>query len=279
MLINFFIVGAPKAGTTSLHYYLDQHPDICMSSIKEPNYFSASDISDLYYGTQPVDVYDEYLALFSGENKVLGEASVSYLYYEGVAARIAAYNPEAKILIVLRNPTDRAFSHFSMDSRLGFCNVELAEIFDRPEEHPLYYRQFISLGNYSNQVRRYLDVFDAKNIKICLYEDLKTKPEFFVDELFSFLNLTSIEVDFTNKNKALVPKNKVLSTLYQQPKFRSLVTSVLPENILDRVKKGVFTRGSELRTVDEEMYNRLRSYYAKEIDSLRSLTGLEFLSW
>ena len=137
MKVNTFIVGAPKAGTTSLHYYLQQHPEVCMSAIKEPNFFTAANVSDLYYDVDPILNEDDYHLIFSDlKKKVVGEASVSYLYYPLIADKIFEYNPKAKIIILLRNPVQRAFSHYLMDKRLGLCNVSLLEVIENPQKHP-----------------------------------------------------------------------------------------------------------------------------------------------
>ena len=123
MLVDFFIVGAPKAGTTSLFYYLNKNKGICMSSIKEPNFFSSQDlkIQKIYYDSLILDNLKEYERIFTPKNKqqIIGEASVSYLFYPNVANRIFDYNPRSKIIIILRDPVERAFSHYSMDLR--FC--------------------------------------------------------------------------------------------------------------------------------------------------------------
>ena len=104
MKVDFFIVGAPKSGTTSLYHYLNQHSDINMSIVKEPNYFSAEELKrqDLYYKAKIISVIDEYNNLFERKknNQLLGEASVSYLFYSDVAGKIKSYNPDAEIIIL-----------------------------------------------------------------------------------------------------------------------------------------------------------------------------------
>ena len=114
MKVDFFIVGAPKAGTTSLYHYLNQHPAIEMSRIKEPNFFSSKSLkeSGTYYRSIIVDNQEDYHSLFNlgNEGVLFGDASVSYLFYNDVANKIKNYNHLAKIIIVLRNPIERAFS-------------------------------------------------------------------------------------------------------------------------------------------------------------------------
>src|SRR6185436_11499315 len=100
-LPNFFIVGAPKAGTTSLYYYLKRHPEVFMSHIKEPNYFAYDETvkQHLYHKEKGVGTFEEYKKLFAtanGQYKAIGEASVSYLFYPSVAERIKKMVPQAR---------------------------------------------------------------------------------------------------------------------------------------------------------------------------------------
>ena len=165
MKVGIFIVGAPKSGTTSLYYYLNEHPEILMSSAKEPDYFSDKEILDqgLYYGKSRIDSLIKYNNLFSKRDneKFLGDASVSYLFYPEVSNRIKEYNPESKIIIMLRDPIHRAFSHYLMDYRLGLTSKSFVEEFNNQES--LNFQQHFLLGNYYNQVKKYLEVFETEN--------------------------------------------------------------------------------------------------------------------
>src|SRR4051794_4060836 len=114
MMPNFFIVGTPKAGTTSLYHYLEEHHDIYMAPIKETNFFSYHEIKSqgLFYNEEHISSLNQYQEQFKSvkNEKAVGEASVSYLYYPSVPLKIKEFNPKAKIIIVLRNPIDRGFS-------------------------------------------------------------------------------------------------------------------------------------------------------------------------
>ena len=156
---NFFIVGAAKAGTTSLHRYLEQHPQVFMSSVKEPRFFEAGweKIGKARF-LIPARIAGEreYLQLFkeAGESKAIGEASPSYLYDEEAPYLIKEKIPKAKIIISLRDPIDRAYSQYLHFVRAGietkpFCDALFNELGD-------YY---VQPGQYSDQVRRYLEVF------------------------------------------------------------------------------------------------------------------------
>ena len=153
-LPSFFIVGAPKAGTTSLYHYLEEHPEVYMSPIKETNFFSSKQMQEqeLYYDATPIQSKNQYLELFKdvSQEKQVGEASVSYLYYTGVAKKILEFNPKAKIVIMLRNPVERAFSHYLMDKRLGYLHLLLWMLY-KSQKNFIALSTICALGNYFHQ--------------------------------------------------------------------------------------------------------------------------------
>jgi sulfotransferase family protein len=170
MLPNFFIIGAAKAGTTSLYHYLEDHQEVFMCSVKEPNYFSYDDIirQNLYYSEKGFGNKEEYEALFKDvtSEKAIGEASVSYLFYEKTPTKIKAVVPDAKIIIILRNPVDRGFSHFLMDKKLGYISLVFEDVIFKRVQHKnidLYYQQYVELGLYHEQVKRYKDCPDGRH--------------------------------------------------------------------------------------------------------------------
>ena len=216
---NLFIVGAAKAGTTSLHKYLDQHPDIYMAPIKEPHHFS-SDINfeefnenykqqvrfDLKrYLTQKrltnkhiafIEDKEKYLELFREANneKYFGEGSNGYLYSKVAAKEICDFNPHARIIILLRNPVDRAFSHWLMDFRntdndIGNFVEALEADYKGKYKGWGVSHLYVELGRYSNQVKRYLDNFPKEQIKIFLYEDFRKNNLHVLNDIFRFLGV------------------------------------------------------------------------------------------
>jgi len=195
---SFFIAGAPKTGTTSLYHYLNQHPEIYMSPVKEPCYF-ASEVRLQHFsrefeshakssnrrlskylegpmaGVDPggiVSNWEDYLKLFknvAGE-KAIGEASVCYLWSPTAASNIRARIPEAKILMILRDPAERAFSQYMQYAANGLVRRAFREQDEssahntRHEFNPLY--PFLEYGQYYEQVKTYLDLFPRANVRI-----------------------------------------------------------------------------------------------------------------
>jgi hypothetical protein len=221
---NFFVIGAQKAGTTSLYHYLDQHPEVYMSPRKEPHFFEG--MQSIYRRPDrrlaPVTDLEDYRSLFRGvtDEKAIGEASTSYIYSARAPVLIRRSVPEAKIIAVLRNPADRAYSNYLHCVRGGsepiasFAEALRAEeMRTRDNWAPLWY--YKQKGFYYPQVKRYLDTFDASQVRIYLYDELRAKPFDVLRDIFGFLGADETFVpDLTvEHNTAGLPRNKALYAL------------------------------------------------------------------
>lgn len=208
-LPNFLIIGAAKSGTTSLYHYLKQHPDVFMPSMKEPSFFAhetnltfnESNTSSVFSETvknNTVTTLQDYLALFDGvtTEDAIGEASPVYLYATEAPLIIKKYIPNVKLIVILRNPVQRAFSNYTHFVRSG---EEKAENFksalkyecSRIDKNWHWFWYYIQAGFYAKQLKRYYDVFDASQIKVVLYEELKENPVSMVQNIFDFLGVDS----------------------------------------------------------------------------------------
>ncbi|MFL2570223.1 MAG: sulfotransferase family protein [Flavobacteriales bacterium] len=279
MKVNTFIVGAPKAGTTSLHHYLNQHADVSMSSVKEPNFFSSKEVESLFYNSKCVDDSNDYHKLFSIEKRqIRGEASVSYLFYENVPKRIHNYNSEAKIIIMLREPIERAFSHYLMDCRLGFCSEKLEDIIADPQSYPQYFQQYLELGNYYSQLKRYHDIFGKEQLLVIFYEDFKTDTKKVMKSVFSFLQIEQQEIDFSIKNPFLAPSNILISKLYKFNIIRKGVKTFMPERLLSLITSKYFsTKSKPILSYDIEQ--QLKAFYKSDVFQLEKLLNTDLARW
>jgi len=287
MLPNFFIVGAAKAGTTSLYEYLRGHPDIFMACPKEVNYFSYDDLKgqNLYYDYYKVKHLQKYRRLFAkAVNKpAIGEASVSYLFYQSVPERIKSLIPCAKIIIILRDPVERAFSHYLMDWRLGYVNVDFKKIFlnkNAHKFHNLYYQQYILLGLYYDQVKRYLDVFGNDRVRVFFFEDLKSNTDSLMKSIFDFLH---IDPGFTPLSKQWyntfnVPKSSPIRSLYGNHFIRFIIKKCSPKKLQSIMKENLFIHGQKPR-LDDEIVTLLTDYYLDDIKKLEKLLKVDLSAW
>ena len=282
MKVGVFIVGAPKAGTTSLFHYFNAHPEIKMSSEKEPDFFSDKELLEqgLYYGGSRIDTLEKYNKLFSErkEEKMLGEGSVSYLFYSEVPLRIKEYNPKSKIIIMLRNPIERAYSHYLMDYRLGLTSESFESEFHKKKG--LNFQQYFLLGNYSSQIKRYLDVFGKENIHIVWYSDFKKNSEKEVKEVFNFIGVnSSFKIDFeTIHNSFTMPKNNFIRKIYSAVWLRKILTLMFPSKLIKSVRS-LFIREGNKPKLQEGLRKKIQLYYQNEIKELEQVLSVNLDRW
>ncbi len=293
-LPNFFIVGAAKAGTTSLWRYLLQHPDVFMPSdimYKEPAYFS--DIKGIRN-------LDEYEALFSGvtAEKMIGEASTAYLTSPESPVRIKDKIPKAKIIIMLRNPIDRAYSLYNWMACNGYEPVESfesaleAEIINRngsdtfKHSAPEYYYNYLYYhsGLYSEQIRRYLDNFSREQLCFIIFEEFKANVKQEVNKVFAFLGVDdSIIPDFKIHNSGNTPYSASLQffirqelSQYLRPPFSN--PHPLRNEIIAKLMK-LNTKSDKSQAVDESMRKVLREKYTQDVQKTSELIGQRLSNW
>ena len=194
---EFFLVGAAKSGTSSLYMYLTQHPRVFVPPVKEPHFFSDFHHPALAY----IDSLDKYLALFEAcpPGALAGDASTSYLYSHGAPGKIKALQPEARILAILRNPIDRAYSFYWHNRRdfhepLSFEAALDAEP-ERISQRAGFASHYLRSGLYHDQVRNYLDAFGRDRVRIWLTEDLQADATAVCREAFEFLGVEPLAVD------------------------------------------------------------------------------------
>ena len=278
MKANTFIVGAPKAGTTSLHYYLDQHKDVCMSTVKEPNYFSYEEVSSLFYDATSISNTTSYHKLFKEEKKVLGEASVSYLFYDNIPKRIYEYNAKANIIIMLRNPVERAISHYLMDQRLGYCSLSLDDIINNRDIHRLFFQQYLELGLYYQSVKRYLDTFGEDQVHILFYTDFKRDTKRLMSDVFHFLKIDDATLDFSVQNSFLSSNNAFISYAYKLSWVRKGLKYLIPKRYVRSVKNYFFTKHDK-PTFSDSLLAQMNAFYLRDITQLESLLNLDLSQW
>ena len=286
MKVDFFIVGAPKAGTTSLYHYLNEHPQVVMSSQKEPDYFSDNAIHEqgMYYGKNRVNTLDKYESLFAQkESVVYGEGSVSYLFYDNVAEDIKKYNPNAKIIIMLRNPIERAFSHYLMDYRLGLVSDSFENIITKKSKHKnahLFYQQYIEVSKYATQIQRYLDFFEKDSILFIDYDDFKKNVSETVDLTYNFLNISAeFSADINTKyNTFTMPKNKVIRFIYSFVFLRKILTFLFPIYFVRNIR-GFLFKVDEKPELLKETRSLLRKIFNDDIRKMEEVLGNDYSKW
>lgn len=207
-LPDFLLVGAAKSGTSSLYSYLVQHPEVFLPAVKEPNYFAyrgmpldtggpkAADMLEKLLHKKTVTRLDEYKALYSPAKtgQTSGDCSPRYLYYPNAPEAIHELIPEARIVMILRNPIDRAYSHYLMNRQR---DLEPEDLFlqaahlenERIEQGWGWDWHYLQVGMYGQQLQRYYKRFPAENILIILHDELVADVQGVVRKIFQFIGV------------------------------------------------------------------------------------------
>lgn len=284
---NFLVAGAGKAGTTSLHDYLAQHPDVFMSTFKEPNYF----VPDYGY-----DNWEDYLALFAGarDEKAVGESSTGYLYCENSPSWIKSVLGQVKIILILRNPATRAASLYWWMLREGYENAPtFAEALQLESSRMRnsafrdtclqFYPDYLyyTTGLYSEQVRRYVDTFGEKNVQIHIFEEFVKRPLETCRDIFNFLDVDpnfrpTTEVHNQARVPASVPLQYWLRT--KAPRyFRFVPAKIRQKCVLSLMNFN--TRKGSLPSHDLQLERSLMERYRNDISRLEQLLNRDLSFW
>jgi hypothetical protein len=299
---NLFIVGAAKCGTTSLYYYLSQHPEVFNCPVKEPNHFITQFQIDSLYGNlkQYKKLWSsylglsKYLALYSNAKsfRITCDASVNYLRYaKEIAGKIKEFNDEAKILIILRNPVDRLFSHYHHSVRDGSITETLENLLTFEEEYCKMenntWYSYKKYGLYYDNVKHYLDTFGQDKALILFNEDLESNPQKVLSHVCDFLMIDASfvpKIDFTKQNAAYLPKNPKISHLLNKYSQYSMLWSglkkIFPIQLLRRLKTIINPSIPYQETLtNKKTIQQLKAYYKEDITKLETLVNRDLSAW
>lgn len=291
MHVNFFIVGAAKSGTTSLANYLSQHPNIFIPLIKEPKYFSFDENTFPHHGpgdeivdANVVKSKSDYESLYADydEKVCMGDASVDYLFFDGVAERIKEYNPAAKIIIVLRNPVERAYSAYMHLVRDGREKLSFEDALEKEQERAAqnweFFWQYREVGMYSSQVKRYYSVFPENQIMVTLFDDFVNDAQGFVNNVASFLEIDSDwEVDTSKRlNESGIPENRILHNIMNKKNYaKSLLKWLIPAATRSILKDKITSRNLKKKSMPDSAREKLLHYYANDVLELEKILKIE----
>lgn len=300
---NFLIVGAAKSGTTSLYEYLKVHPQIYMPEAKEPLYFISEIIEeqdkDLWMqkiikkypnGRAHINKWNDYIKIFkNGEKaKAVGEASATYLYYYNHSIpKIIDKLGDIKIIIILRNPIEKAFSQYKYLKRgrsepLNFKEAIKAEK-DRIDRGYCFLYHYTNHGLYYEQVKAFLDNF--KNVKVILNEQLNTKPEETIKELYKFLevdiNITPTSYEKHNVSN-YIPKNPKLNDFfnYKPVKYiRKRTLNLISPIFYQNIRNYFLNKNSIDMVIPKNVKEVLMNTFWDDINKLEKLLNIDLSSW
>jgi hypothetical protein len=286
---NFLIIGAMKSGTTALYYYLEQHPEVYMSPVKEPNFFSSRGQENAVGAVTHIGTYEDLFRGVSGE-KAIGEASHCYLYEPRAAAEIRRYIPGAKLIAILRNPIDRAYSHFLHMVRSGTEPLDDFAQALRVDEVGVHkertFQDYIGRGLYYSQLKRYLGTFPREQVRVYLYEDLSGAPISTVQDALRFLEVDDSFVPDVSlrRNVSGYPKYNTLDRLLRsQSRVKHALKIYLPARLRWRLSEAfddLKTRNLvEPPPIQPEVRHQLISVYREDILKVQELIHRDLSGW
>lgn len=299
---NFFISGAPRCGTTALYTYLSEHPRVFVSEVKELNYFAA-DFPHLHKIAFRSEA--DYLRLFQKSDErhlAVGEASPFYLYSEVAFERMRAFDPQAKVLLTLRNPVDFIHSYHQLNlSLLREDEPDLAKAWDlqdarrRGEHLPPGAREprlllYGEMGRFSVHLQRLQKFFPPQQVKIFLFDDFRRNPRQVYEETLAFLNVPSDgRTVFPQINAGFGNRSALLARVFHppQPVYRALMRlvsvfgPVFMKNafrLYDRLER-MNTRKADRAALDPALRERLTAYFRPDIEILAELIDRDLSHW
>lgn len=276
MLPNFLIAGAAKSGSSSLFYYLGKHPDVLTSKVKEPGFFTK------YWREKDLAWYESFFDHWAGESAI-GEATVEYMVDENAPGRISQVLPNVKLIFILRNPVERAWSHYWHRVKNGEERRSFEDILSSgdKDEYPIKY------GLYATQIERYLQFFDITQMKFVILDDFKEAFKGTIQGIFHFLGVDpTYRIDYEGKiNVARIYRIKQLSyvahAIRSSDRIKNLIPSTIyplfqrPFRFLDELNKRPF----QLPPLPVRHREYLQKLYSEEIKRLQGLIGRDLSAW
>lgn len=282
---NVFIGGVQKSGTTSLHYFLSKHPDIFIPQIPEELHFF--DIDENY--AKGLDWYRAFFSQWQGE-PIVGQTSPLYIYQPEVPARIKNFNPDAKFIFILRNPIDRAYSHYWNSVRFGYETLSfeeaLAQETVRINKNSRFRRHYsyVDRGRYTKQLLRYYELFPRENILVLLFDQLKKSYIDIGDLCGQFLDIDPDKFVYSEeqksvRNKAKIPRfiflQRLISKQYEKLSRHEQFNIPLAVQVIEKINY----KDIKYIPMKEETKLKLLAEFKNEIINLQELLDLDLKSW
>jgi hypothetical protein len=211
--LDFIVAGAQKCGTTALHYFLEKHPNIALPDKQELHFF---DNEDLFSKKVNYNLLHESFKP-TGKSIVAGENTPSYIYWKPAIERICNYNKAIKLIILLRNPVLRAFSHWNMQRERGFDDLDFLDAVKeesnrQQEASPFQSRRFsyIDRGFYSEQVERVFRFFPREQVKVIKFEEFRKNQPAVLNSIFTFIGIKPLG-NIRNKERNPIPYQREIT--------------------------------------------------------------------
>ncbi len=292
--VDFFIAGAPKCGTTSLHFYLSQHAGIALSDPKEPHFFG-TDMG----GYQHHAIIDDYHAMFDGiGDRICGEASVFYLMSADALEQVKAYNPSAKIILMLRDPKQMLPS---LHAQLVFTQDEDVESFekawdlrdardtgsdaDSKRARSMVPLRYGSCAKYGAQLERLYTHFPKEQVHVALFEDFKADAEGCVRDMLKFLEIEDLSAsfDYALQNPNTVNRSATLTRILRHPpawlmRIRKMISGAWISKLRTTLLNAN-TVAKKRDALPARIYDEIDATYREDVQKLAQILDRDLSHW
>jgi hypothetical protein len=275
---NFFIVGGSKCGTTNISYYLNLHSKVFVSKLNEPYYFCKWDLPNNFKRESMIRDEVKYLELFKNAKteKVIGEATPSYLHSPNSAYKIKERFPDSKIIISIRNPIERAHSGYFSNEFMRKDNLSFREMIDSHkklmDKNEFYIYNILEPGFFSKHIKRFQDNFTSDKIKVIVFEDYVKNTEKSIESILEFLELDT-DFEFTEQPKRgyRIPKNKISKMTLENKTIRKISTFFIPTVTRQQIGERFMLKETEKSVMSLKERNYLKEIYEDDVKKLEML--------
>ncbi|MDM8553363.1 sulfotransferase [Desulfococcaceae bacterium HSG7] len=303
MKVNLFSIGAMRAGSITIYHYLNQHPEIFMSPIKEPYYFvaeyhrrkieaggiisqSEQTAANRILNSGKYRTSKAYQTLFEGAESYtyIGEGS-HYLHHPLTAKLIHEHNPVSKVIISLRNPIDRIYSEYLLYLRDGKIDVSFSEFIKSRivwnEENNTWQALRLNKGFYSTLVPPWLRYFGKDNVKIFIFEDIVRNPIQFCHQLYSWLGInSSFQATPVHAQRSGKPvSNKLMAVINSDSRIRSFAKTAIPQLLRIKIRDWFYKIFLKKENMDRQTREILETIYREDINQLEHLISRDLSAW
>ena len=293
---QFLIIGAARSGTTALYQYLAEHPGLFLTEPKEPHHFALAGTTPAFTGPGDrqtinrlaVPDRDAYLHLYRGArpDQVRGEASVSTMYYPEAVTRVREMVPDARLVCMLRDPVDRAFSAYGFMRTRGWepCATFEEALADEPRRiaegwHHIWH--YTPMSCYGEQLRRVLEVFPRDQLLVLRYEDFSADPDAVLERVYAHLGVPPVPRTVApDPHRSGEPRSRFLGRVVStHHPLKKLLSPVVPTSLRRRLRRQIVARNIVRTSYRPETRRELVQTFGSDLDLLEQLTGLDVAAW
>ena len=290
---NTFLIGVQKAATTSVFNWLRQHPEICAPlAMKDLAFFTRP----MFYEEKGIDFLLKHYENCKSSQKIKLQGSVHYIFFEDALRRIKSFNPDAKFILILRQPVDRAISGFKYARKFNYENLNFEDAVEKETQRIqsedlriISECTYVSHGYYAYQIKRFLKYFEKNQLKILLYEDVKDSPEKITRELYEFLGVDpKFNPEFTAYNKTGSLKSKTIQKiLFGDHLIKKIlvrmISSIITEEQMAKLRWKLIhintSNKEDNYEISQDLIDRLSANFEADITELEQLIDRDLSHW